>query len=263
MKTLFVAWKKKDPGGWFPVGRLDADVRENVYSFRYVRGAELAAAQAGFAPFDSFPNLRQEYVSGSLFPFFLNRMQNPNRPSFQEYLKRLDLSPNSDDVPDPIDVLAVSEGQRATDNLEVFPKIQRIEGKPFEVKFFLHGLRYLAPSSQEEIGKLQVGQDLAIALEANNPATGWAIQFQTRARIVIGYAPRYLVNDLAEVIGNCGALVSATLVRVNPPPAPPGQRLMVTFEGCWPEGYEPMNTEEFQPLVPSHTFLNDELAAAS
>lgn len=247
MKTLFVAWKKKDPGGWFPVGRLDADAQRGFYRFRYTRGAAGEARKAGFAPFDSFPILEREYVSGELFPFFLNRVQNPNRPSFPEYLARLDISPASQPAYDPIALLAVSEGRRATDSLEVFPKIERIAGRPLALKFFAHGLRYLPPQSLEETLKLQPGQELTVAIEANNPATVYAIQLQTRSRIVIGYAPRYLANDLIQVSLHCH--VEATVARVNPPPTPPGNRLLVQFESCWPDNYEPMSGEEFQPMV--------------
>jgi len=44
MKRLFVAWKDtRSKGGWFPVGRLDADVAAERYEFRYVQGALEAA----------------------------------------------------------------------------------------------------------------------------------------------------------------------------------------------------------------------------
>jgi hypothetical protein len=259
MKTLFVAWKQKDPGGWHPVGRLDADVKNSVYSFRYVQGAR-DAEKAGFAAFDSFPELEKEYVSGELFPFFLNRIQNPNRTSFPEYLQRMDFAAEAGEAYDPIELLAVSEGRRETDNLEVFPKIERIEGNPFAIKFFLHGVRYLSSSSQTEILKLTHGEELTIALELNNPATFWAIQLQSRSRVVVGYAPRYLLDDLVHVTLNC--LVSAKVTRVNPLPAPPQQRVMIQLEGCWPADYAPMSGEQFRPLVESSApFHHAELAA--
>jgi hypothetical protein len=84
-------------------------------------------------------------------------------------------------------------------------------------------------------------------LEVTNPATGYAIQLQTLDRILIGWAPRYLIDDLIKVITSCA--VAAKVNRVNLPPAPPSQRVLVLFEGCWPEGYEPMNSQQFQPLV--------------
>jgi hypothetical protein len=259
MKTLFVAWKDTQrAGGWFPVGRLDADVAGERYEFRYVEGALEAAKQRGFEPFDSFPDFRKEYVSIELFPFFANRVQNQNRPSFREYLHRLDLDKGQETPFDPIEALAVSEGRRATDSLEIFPKVERTEGEPFTIKFFLHGWRYLNPASSARILELQPGDDLSVAMEVNNKATQWAIQLQTRDRMLIGYAPRYLCHDLFEVIGRCSVPVSAQVSRVNRPPAPPSQRVLVLFEGCWPEGYHPMSGPAFKVLSGSEVEITPE-----
>lgn len=250
MKTLFVAWKDtQNTRGWFPVGRLDADVAGNLYRFCYVRGALDAKKECGFSPFDSFPEFPQEYVAGELFPFFANRLQNSSRPSFREYLRRLDLEPHSEDAFDPIEVLGVSEGRRATDSLEIFPKVERAETGTFSIKFFLHGWRHIHPTASERILKLLPNEDLSVAMEVTNPATGNAIQLQTRDRLIIGYAPRYLIRDLAQVIARCTVPVSAQVSRVNLPPAPPSQRVLVSFEGCWPEDYQPMSGEEFQALA--------------
>ncbi len=236
-------------GGWFPVGRLDADVAAGFYRFRYVQGALEAAKERRFAPFDSFPELEKDYVSGELFPLFSNRLQNPNRPSFREHLRRLDLQANQDAPFDPIEVLGVSEGRRATDSLEIFPKVERTEGGPFAIKFFLHGWRHIDSHATERILTLKPGEELSVAIEATNPATVWAIQLQTRDRILIGWAPRYLISDLFQVIVRCSVPVYAKVSRINLPPAPPSQRVLVQFEGCWPEGYEPMSGPAFQPLV--------------
>src|SRR5258707_14405772 len=124
MKTIFVAWKDiRGDGGWFPIGRLDADTAAERYEFRYIRGALHAAKDRGFEPFDSFPDFEGEYVSGELFPFFANRVHNSSRPSFKEYLRLLNIEETQDVPVDPLDVLAINEGPRATDNLEIFPKI--------------------------------------------------------------------------------------------------------------------------------------------
>lgn len=248
MKTLFVAWNAQNALGWFPVGRLDADVAGNLYRFRYLWGAMNAAEQCGFVPFDGFPKFEQQYVSGELFPFFANRLQNVNRPSFREHLRRLDLEPDANEAFDPIEVLAVSEGRRATDNLEIFPKVERLANGIFTIKFFLHGWRHIHPDGAAKILSLQTGEQLGIAIEATNPATGFAIQIQTLDRVVIGYAPRYLIEDLAQVTLQCPGQVRASVSRLNLPPAPPSQRLLVSFKGCWPVGYQPMSGEQFETL---------------
>jgi len=265
MKSLFVAWEDtQSGGGWFPVGRLDADIAAERYEFRYVQGALQAKEECGFVPFDSFPDFRKEYVSGELFPFFANRLQNPNRPSFPEYLRRLDLHMGQETAFDPIEVLAASEGRRATDSLEIFPKVERTEGGLFEIKFFLHGLGYLPRVAIDRILKLQPGEALSIAMEAINQVGVFAIQLQTRDRLIIGYAPRYLTGDLFQVILGCCTSVasSAQVSRVNPPPAPPGQRVLVLFKGCWPDGYQPMSGEEFHALAGAES-TQSEIAFAS
>ena len=250
MKTLFVAWKDtQNTRGWYPVGRLDADVAQASYRFRYVHGALQAKQNCSFSPFDSFPDFDAEYMSSELFPFFLNRLQNSSRPSFWEYLRRLDLQPHAGEAFDPIEVLAVSEGRRATDNLEIFPKVERAHGGAFAIKFFLHGWRHIHPDGAAQILKLREGEDLGVAIEVTNAATSFAVQMQTLNRVVIGYAPRYLVQDLVQVISRCSLPVSAKVSRLNSPPAPPSQRLLIAFEGCWPEGYEPMSGEQFRPLA--------------
>ncbi len=248
LKTLFIAWKDTaKTRAWFPVGRLDADVQAQQYRFRYVRGAE-QAKEFGFSALDSFPDLRADYRAVELFPLFANRLQNSTRPSFREYLQRLDVSYEPPEAFDPIEVLAVSEGRRATDNLEVFPKVERGPDGTFAIKFFLHGWRHIHPYAEERISKLAEQEELGVCLEATNPVTGHALQIQTQDNVIIGWAPRYLFHDLVQVLfANCR--VEAQVARLNPPPAPPGQRVVVCFRGCWPEGYEPMSGEAFLPLA--------------
>jgi hypothetical protein len=249
MKTLFVAWKDtRSQGGWYPVGRLDADVAAERYEFRYLQGALEAAKERDLVPFDSFPDFNKEYVSGELFPFFANRVQNQNRPSFREYLRRLDLDKGQETPFDPIEALAVSEGRRATDSLEIFPSVERTEDGPFAIKFFLHGWRYIHPAATARVQSLRPGEELSVALEVTNPATSYAVQLQTRDRMLIGYAPRYLIHDLVQVIAGCSTPPSARVSRLNRSPAPPSQRVLVLLEGCWPEGYQPMAGPDFKVL---------------
>ena len=92
-KTLFLAWQDKEMSRqWFPVGRLDADVERSLYRFRYIGGAKRAQKEAGFPPLIEFPGLDENYESSELFPLFQNRVMNPARPDFTEYLRNLDLS---------------------------------------------------------------------------------------------------------------------------------------------------------------------------
>lgn len=249
-KTLFLAWQSRADNAktreWFPVGRLDVLNPQSLYRFRYVRGAERAHAETGFEPLVDFPDFRQQYEAPDLFPLFQNRVLAPGRPDFQEYLRMLDLAGGQ---ADPIEILSVAGGYRATDSFEVFPKIERREDGAFRCRFFLHGSRHVSKDGQKRVESLKSGERLFVAIELTNPATQFAVQIQTEDYHVIGWAPRYLVRDLVNAISKAPGEYKARVVRVNPVPAPSKQRLLVEFCGQWPMNYEPMATDDFQPLA--------------
>jgi hypothetical protein len=71
------------------------------------------------------------------------------------------------------------------------------------------------------------------------------LQLQTEDYVMIGRAPRYLVQDLAAATR---AAAGVKVVRADPVPAPAKQRLLVELRGDRPD--EPrMRTEEFEPLA--------------
>ena len=244
-QTLFLAWQDKArTRRWFPVGRLDVDLPHSQYRFRYTHGADIAHTQAGFPPLVDFPELRRDYRSDELFPMFQNRVITRGRPDFADYLRRLDLPEEAD----PIEMLSVDGGFRATDSFEVFPKIEKREDGAFRCRFFLHGWRHLTEFAQQRLDKLVAGETLYVALELTNPATQMAVQIQTLDYCMIGWAPRYLVNDLMAAIAKAPGDYKASVVRVNPVPAPSKQRVLVELSGHWPD-HDPMTTAEFRPLV--------------
>ncbi len=254
MKTLFLAWQDKRLRGeqvegtraWFPIGRLDADLDDAHYRFAYTRGVLQAKAKAGFQPLDAFPKIDALYESAELFPLFQNRLISTKREDYAEYLNRLDLSPER---ADPFEILAISGGGKQTDNLEVFPKIQTRRDGSFSCRFFLHGWRHVNVPSQERLNVLRPGESLQVSMELNNPATGVAVQLETaNDYFMVGWAPRYLIHDVLQAISGGPTKIEAHVVRLNPPPAPHNQRVLVELEGTFPSGYEPMSSDEFHPL---------------
>jgi hypothetical protein len=240
-KTLFLAWQdKRLTRAWFPVGRLDVLNGPRAYRFRYTHGAERAHAHAGFEPLLDFPWWKQSYESSDLFPLFQNRVICSDRRDFAEYLRMLDLP----ETAEAVEILEVRGGYRATDNFEVFPKIDRNPDGSFRCRFFLHGSRHVSAAAIERIDRLQAGETLYVTLELTNPVSGVAVQIQTQDYQVIGWAPRYLVDDLVHATGEYAARV----VRINPSPVPSKQRLLVELSGSWPK-YEPMATGDFEPLI--------------
>jgi hypothetical protein len=243
-KTLFLAWQdKRLTREWFPVGRLDVPADKGVYRFRYIKGAERARSSAGFDALMDFPEWGRTYESSVLFPLFMNRIIPAGRRDFPEYLRMLDLPEGSE----PVEILEVDGGYRATDSFEVFPKIERAMDGSFRSRFFLHGWRHVNPDAQRRIDALKPGETLYVTIELTNPATQLAVQIQTVEYYMIGWAPRYLVGDVVHAIAQSPGGYVARVVRVNPAPAPAKQRLLVELGGRWPN-YEPMTMGDFEPL---------------
>ena len=213
-------------------------------AFAILMGAERAQKEAEFLPLLDFPRLSEDYKSSELFPLFRNRVIAPRRPDRPDYLRNLDLSEDAD----PIEILSVNGGTRMTDDYEVFPKLVKHADGRFACRFFLHGWRHVNASAQDRMDRLTQGEELYVTLELTNPATRLAVQVQTTDYSMIGWTPRYLVQDLTAAMAET-ANYSAHVVRINPQPAPSKQRVLIEMRGCWHK-HEPMSSQDFQPLVP-------------
>lgn len=243
MKTLFVAWQSPDKSrAWFPIGRLEAD--NGQYRFCYTHGAEEAERAAGFQPMPAFPDFFKSYESSTLFPLFQNRIMQPNRPDFPEYLQWLDMSKENFD---PLEVLALTGGARQTDRLEIFPKLHADASRLFRARFFLHGMRHTNEHAIERAETLLAGEKLHVAIEVTNPATSLAVQLLTTDYYMLGWAPRYLVEDLVGVLENHRE-VNAKVVKNNHHETPMNCKTLVEVSGTLPEGNSPMSSLRFQPL---------------
>jgi hypothetical protein len=246
MSTLFVAWQAPDPTrAWFPIGRLDASTERRDYVFRYTNGALRAHERAGFEPLIAFPEFKRRYEANELFPLFKNRILESNRKDFVEYLQWLDLDPSN---ADPIEILGLTGGERQTDSLEVFPKVRKQPDGTIRCRFFLHGLRHVSAAARERAEHLVEGEELQVAIEVNNPATTYAVQLQTSDCHLIGWAPRYLVNDLRAALLE-HSTISATVQRINRLGAPFARRVLVEMRGGVPPAFEPMSSDEYRVVA--------------
>ena len=247
--TVFLAWQDaRRTRAWYPIGRLDAMPGEAqpLYRFRYIRGAERAHREAGMEPLQAFPELYRQYESADLFPLFRNRLLTSNREDMRQYLRLMDLDPKN---ADPLEVLGLTEGRRQTDNLEVFPKINRNADGGFLCKFFLHGWRHLNEDAQRKLESLKPGTELRVAIELNNPATGLAVQLQTTDSYhMLGWTPRYLVIDLVQALQEQYQSIHARLVKSISGTVPFFQRFMIELCGNWPKDHEPMSSEDFETI---------------
>jgi hypothetical protein len=245
-QVLYIAFRGTDDkqGRWSPVGRLEHG--PNGYRFVYTRGAKTLA---GFQPFPGMEKLDQVYESDELFPLFANRLLARSRPEYEAYLTWGGFDPNN--PPDPIALLGVTEGLRQTDSLEVFPCPQPDACGCYLSKFFLHGVRWMPAPAHERILRLKSGETLGLMLDISNTNDPHAVAVRTcdlTERLMIGYVPRYLAQEVWQLITGCGTTsIDVRVERVNES-APMQQRVLCRINSCWPDNFRPCTGEEFQPL---------------
>ena len=252
MKSLFLAWQApKDSNrsrAWFPIGRLDAESSGSEVTscrFRYTGGATRAHEEVGFEPLVSFPDFQEDYLSEKLFPLFHNRVLSSKRADFPEYIDWLGLTREQ---ADPISILSVSGGTRVTDNLQTFPKIEAGPDGSFQMRFFAHGLRHLPEASRERAARLIAGEKLRVMIEVNNPATRLAVTLHADDYVMVGWAPRYLVEDLVKCIPQAPE-IEVTVVKVNHLHAPLNQLILVEYSGKASTDHLLMSSPDFTPLI--------------
>lgn len=241
MKTLFVAWQDPIEKHWLPVGKLTFN--DGIYRFTYTKGAKNAKK---FMPFGRMTKLDQVYESVELFPLFSNRLLSKSRPEYQEFLHWLKIH---EDEANPLALLALTEGKRETDNLEIFPCPEKSSGGKFKVKFFAHGIQYLPQFAANMIGDLKVGEPLLLMSDLQNPFDRHAIAIRSNSTVILGYSPRYLSCDFNELLKKCDledVVVSVEQVNLD---APLQLRLLCQIEAPWPASFKPCSTENYFPLA--------------
>ncbi|MBD2773124.1 HIRAN domain-containing protein [Iningainema tapete] len=244
MKTLFLAWQDPNSRCWFPVGRLTFDGKK--YQFVYTHGAVEARDKCGFPLVYSFPELHKVYTSDELFPLFSNRVMRRSRPDYRNYLELLNISMHEDD---PIAILSRSGGRKVTDHFEVFPCPEPDENGFYHIHFFAHGLRHLPLCAAERINQLQSGELLYLAHEFQNPYDPNALLLCTMDHYIVGYCPRYILNDTFKLKNENPKFLKVHVERVNSVPAPLQLRLLCNLTGQWHEDFRPFSSHEYQPIV--------------
>ncbi|MBU1412106.1 HIRAN domain-containing protein [Myxococcota bacterium] len=248
-RSLFVAVRAQEDGNhqWQPVGLLE-NPKKGEYRFRYTEGANRLP---GFSGFTGMEDLNQVYLSERLFPIFSNRIFSPRRPEFGELLEWSGFSPG--EKVEPMALLEVTEGLRATDSVEVFPKPREAKPGVFVSRFFLHGLRWMPPAAIAFTETLVPGTRLGLMLDMANPYDPNAVAVRSDYsgdRFWIGYVPRYLAAEIRKLCQDQKWVSGLTLLvqKVNPQ-APLHNRILCELTAPYPHGIRPCEGEEFKPLV--------------
>lgn len=245
VKQLYLAWQDPKNRSWYPVGVLTIDEnRTYPYRFVYTKGAR---STENFVPFVGMTDPYSVYESKDLFPLFSNRLLSDSRPEYKKYLRWLHFDENADNT---FDMLAMTEGIRATDTLELFKCPTPNSKGEYEIDFFSHGLRHVAKHVIERVNHLRKGERLFLARDMQNRYDSWAMALRTDDPVeFIGYCPRYLSPDFWQLLEKNRAMdVLVTVERVNED-APLNLRLLCKLVAPWPKGFQPCSDDEFKPLV--------------
>lgn len=240
MKQLYLAYQDSQSRSWHPVGLLTMD-EGGTYRFVYTKGAEKIP---NFC-FGRMGDLNAVYESTDLFPLFSNRLLSNSRPEFKKHLVWLNIRND-----DPLTMLAITEGIRGTDTLEVFKCPTRNKKGEYDVVFLIHGLRHLPPHAVERVNTLKRGDRLFLVLDPQNKYDREAMALRTDEPVeIIGYCPRYLSPDFSELLlKNRREDVVVSVERINTD-APLNLRLLCRIIAPWPDNFEPCSREEFMPLA--------------
>lgn len=241
-RRLYVAWRHPH-GSIIPVGMLTRRIVRGEQSFEFVY-LKLAEQQDHFEPLPGLPDLHRRYESRQLFPVFANRQMPRERPDYDAFVQQLDLTTEAD----PFEVLARSEGRRATDRIEVFAAPVRSEDGELAALFFARGVRHIDGASHA-IDELADGDALELVSEPTNPVNPCALLFSSRTGRSVGYAPDYLLDTIHDLLEHDHAEVRVLVEHVNPPTSAPHMRLLCRLQAPWPEGYQPLSGPDFLPLA--------------
>lgn len=224
------------------------------YEFTYVRGV-LDAQTQGFVAFPEMPEFSVAYRFAELPPLFTNRVMSPSRPDFASHMLRLGLLPTASTVLEPEAILARSEGRKVTDHLEVTasPEFDPAS-RSWIYHGFARGVRHV-PGAEDTMQAVHPGDRLQIERDVANAWDARALLVLRINGERLGFVPHVLIEDLGWFLDH-GGEVQAEVVRVNLPPAPVHQRLLVVFKAEHRAGFAPMSTTRFEPLAEGATRLD-------
>ena len=242
VRRLFVAWQDPETRSITPVGcliRRQASDGE-TFEFYYLRRARQLSR---FRPFVGFPSLGESYQAASLFPFFENRIMPRTRGDYGDYVGSLGLPVDAD----PFEILARSEGRRATDTIEVFPE-PSLEDGTVTCRFLVHGVRHI-PGAQDVIDGLSIGETLCVLPDPQNDFDKLAVLLSTGDHRLVGYIPAYLTSLIHRPLDDYGPdAVQVNVEHIGDRGGPSHLRLLCRLVARWPDNVPPLGGPDFEPL---------------
>jgi hypothetical protein len=190
LRRLIVAWQDPSTRAYHTVGYLEVF---DGPRFRFRYEPSITQELESFQPFPNFPETSYEYESPELFPFFSNRVMSPKRPEYPSIVSALALG---NDVT-PIELLARSGGERATDTIQVFAIPEPDDHGVVSLVFPAHGVRHIR-GAEERIQDLAAG---AVLEFRDDPAN----EYNPHALLIVagepvGWVPDFLLGMVRKLV---------------------------------------------------------------
>lgn len=236
-----VAWQHPTKRRIYPVGLLD--IGPKSYSFRYL---EQVRDAKGFTPFIGFPELSRAYVATRLFPFFDQRVMDPRRPDFPEYVAALGLDREAGET----ELLARSSGNRIGDTVRLSLEPVIGDDGHCNYDFPVHGVRHVRDNEQAEavVSALRAGERLSLRDEPDNPVNARALQVATEdGEVLLGWVPDLLL-EFVHLLRE-GGPVAITVLHANSRDQPQHLSLFVHFQGVGAAGYRGFSGAGWAPIA--------------
>ena len=173
-RVLLVLWQHPVTHEIVPIGRFTHD---DGFSFRYTRAA---ASVPDFRPLPGLGDLNRTYRSDQLPAVFEQRVMEPTRPDYADYLRDIGLDPAH---ATPWEQIVNSGGERAGDTLQ-FMQIPAVINGRARARFLVSGVRHVPGPDRVIAGRtvrvtdtqhenalrsLHPGQSLRVEAERGKP----------------------------------------------------------------------------------------------
>lgn len=249
---LLVLWQHPETREFVPIGRLQYDGQ--TFTFVYTRAA---GAVDDFRPLPGLADLHRAYVSDRIPTVFGQRVMEPQRPDYADYLQTIGLDPEH---ATPWEQIVHSGGMRAGDTLQ-FMQVPTVLNGRARSRFLANGLRHMceaphtisgrtmliSPEEHESaLRRLSAGDEMLVEPEDSNSVDASASLLTTDG-IPVGWVPRALSASIRELM-TAGAL-SVRVVRIGNPTSPPHLRLVVDLDVRAPEGFRFDREGRWEPFA--------------
>lgn len=182
-RRIYLSCQSPADGRRYIVGRLERT--QGRYRFVYTQGVK----NRRFLPVMGMSDLHRAYELETLFPIFENRLLSERRPEYLRYIRWLGLV---DGKVDELEVLARSEGRKATDSFQTHPDLTAEAGR-VEVCFLVHDVLQCESEPDRRVALVCVG----------------------RPERRLGYLPPYLASVTGKFLRQSPDSVEVRVKKIN------------------------------------------------